>query len=62
MLPEMGPPDTVIWEYPGPDGSWAEEFKAFLGDIEAAREPEAGLDDALEALKIVDQVYKASRR
>jgi len=62
MRPEMGPPDTVIWEFPGPDGSWAEEFKAFVQDIEAGQEPAPGLNDALEALKVVDAVYQASRR
>jgi len=26
MLPQMGPPETTVWEYPQPDESWAAEF------------------------------------
>ena len=26
MLPQMGPPETTIWEYPMEDDSWAVEF------------------------------------
>ena len=33
MLPEMGPPETTIWEYPRGDRSWALEFAEFLDDI-----------------------------
>ncbi len=29
MLPQMGPPETTIWEYPGEDQSWRAEFNAF---------------------------------
>ena len=29
MLPQMGPPETTIWEYPFPDRSWADEFAEF---------------------------------
>ena len=29
MLPQMGPPETTIWEYPGEDRSWRDEFDAF---------------------------------
>jgi predicted dehydrogenase len=60
MLPQMGPPDTTIWEYPGEDQSWKIEFARFLDDIRANRQPDAGLQDAYKALKIVEQVYKAS--
>lgn len=60
MRPEMGPPDTTIWEYPGPDISWAAEFREFLDDIRAARQPAAGLADARAALAIVDAIYRQS--
>ena len=33
MLPEMGPPETLIREYPMADNSWAVEFRDFLEDI-----------------------------
>ena len=41
MRPEMGPPDTMTWEYPGPDRSWQLEFTDFLDDIRAPK----GLSD-----------------
>lgn len=57
MRPEMGPPDTVIHEYPGADGSWAIEFAEFLEDIRLTRAPAAGLSAAREALEVVQAVY-----
>ena len=58
MLPEMGPPETTIWEYPGGDRSWALEFEEFLEDIRLDRTPSAGLADARAALAIVEQVHR----
>lgn len=60
MLPEMGPPETTIWEYPGPDRSWAVEFAAFLEDIRLGRQPDAGLTDALRAHEVIAAIYKES--
>jgi predicted dehydrogenase len=60
MLPEMGPPDTTIWEYPRGDQSWALEFSEFLSDIDGRRSPSAGLAAARAALDVVSQVYRAS--
>ena len=60
MLPEMGPPETTIWEYPRDDESWALEFAEFLEDIRLGREPSASLADARAALAIVEQVYQQS--
>jgi predicted dehydrogenase len=60
MLPEMGPPDTTIWEFPQGDNSWAIEFREFLQDIELGRQPAAGLHDARAALVIVEKVMKDS--
>ena len=57
MLPELGPPDTVIYEYPRGDQSWALEFADFLEDIRLGRKPSAGLREALAALRVVDRVY-----
>jgi predicted dehydrogenase len=58
MKPEMGPPDTTIWEYPMPDDSWGVEFREFLEDIRLGRTPAANLQDAMAALKVVEQVYE----
>jgi len=60
MLPQMGPPETTIWEYPMADDSWDVEMKEFLEDIRLNREPAAGLTDAIAALAIVDKTYKDS--
>lgn len=60
MLPEMGPPDTTIWEYPRGDHSWEIEFQEFLEDIRLERAPAAGLEDARAALEIVEAIYRQS--
>ena len=57
MLPEMGPPETRAWEYPGEDRSWTEEFNYFAECIRKTREPEGNLRDAFEALRIVEALY-----
>lgn len=60
MLPEMGPPDTTIWEYPRGDNSWALEFAEFLEDVRLNRMPSANLSDARAALWVVEKIYKDS--
>lgn len=57
MLPQMGPPETTIWEYPGEDRSWHEEFEQFRASIGVGAELWGGLDDALAALEVVERVY-----
>jgi len=58
MLPQMGPPETTIWEYPMTDDSWSIEFAEFLEDIRLNRKPSATLDDACAALRVVEHIYK----
>jgi predicted dehydrogenase len=60
MRPEMGPPDTTIWEFPGPDTSWETEFAHTISCIRDGRPVLGGLDDAIAALRIVEQVYGQS--
>jgi predicted dehydrogenase len=57
MLPQMGPPETTIWEFPFPDTSWSEEFADFTDAVCKGRAPCGDIVDAWEVLKIVDQVY-----
>jgi predicted dehydrogenase len=57
MSPEMGPPETTIWEYPGADRSWELEFEEFVDDICLKRCPSASLGDARAALQVVDAIY-----
>jgi predicted dehydrogenase len=60
MLPQMGPPETTIWEYPMEDDSWAVEFAAFVEDIRAKRAVGPGVRDAVAVLRIIEQVYRDS--
>jgi predicted dehydrogenase len=60
MLPQMGPPETTIWEYPGEDISWRDEYAYLLACIHERRPPEGTLADALAALEIVGQIYEQS--
>jgi predicted dehydrogenase len=59
-LPEMGPPETTIWEYPMADNSRETEMAEFMEDIRAARAPSAGLPDAIAALAVVAKIYEDS--
>jgi hypothetical protein len=56
----MGPPETVIWEYPLPDSSWTTEFAESVEDIRLGRQTAAGLKYARAALEIVEKIYKES--
>ena len=60
MLPEMGPPETISWEYPMGDDSWSVEMAEFYDDIRLNRSPAAGLDDAYAALEIIEKIYEQS--
>jgi len=61
MLPEMGPPPTTIWEYPGEDQSWRTELALFFQGIEAGRAIGPSLADARAALSIVTEIYRGAR-
>jgi len=54
MLPEMGPPETTFFEYPGGDESWALEMHTFIADIRLGRAPSSGLDEGIRILEIVE--------
>jgi len=60
MLPEMGPPETIIFEFPHGDQSWRLEVEAFIEDIRTGRTPSPGLADAAAALRVVETVYQKS--
>jgi predicted dehydrogenase len=59
MLPEMGPPESTVWEYPAPDDSWSAEMAEFVEDVRCEREPHPGLPDAIAALRVVARIYTA---
>jgi hypothetical protein len=61
MSPEMGPPETLAWEYPMADDSWQAENAAFLEDVRLHRQPQPGIADAQAALRIVERIYSEKR-
>jgi hypothetical protein len=63
MLPEMGPPETTSWEFPGQDLSWRDEFEQFVAAIQATGGSASGsVDDALSNLRIVEELYRLNHR
>jgi predicted dehydrogenase len=60
MHRKMGPPETFSWEYPMKDNSWAVEIEELYKDIIENRTPAAGLNDALESIKIVESLSRKS--
>ena len=60
MLPQMGPPETTIYEYPGADTSWDAEFAHVIACIERGVPVSGGLEDALAAVRIVETLYERS--
>ena len=60
MLPQMGPPETTVWDYPAGDNSWKLELAAFEEDIRNGRTPSPGLREGIRTLEIVEHIYQAS--
>jgi predicted dehydrogenase len=60
MLPQMGPPETTVWDYPAGDNSWALELSAFEEDIRTGRAPSPGLREGIRTLEIVESIYRSS--
>jgi predicted dehydrogenase len=61
MLPEMGPPETEVFEFSGPDQSWEKEFADFAAAIENGRRPCGDITDAVANLAIVEDIYRRFR-
>ncbi|HLK37646.1 MAG TPA: Gfo/Idh/MocA family oxidoreductase [Polyangiaceae bacterium] len=62
MHPKMGPPETVVYEYPGADGSWSLEWADFKRAVADGTAVCGGLEDALAVLRVVDRVYALNQR
>jgi predicted dehydrogenase len=60
MLPQMGPPEVSVWDYPAGDQSWALELAAFTEDIRTGRTPTPGLREGIRTLEIVESIYRQS--
>jgi predicted dehydrogenase len=61
MLPQMGPPETTIFEFPGEDRSWQIEWTHTLACIRDRKQPVGNMDDALQTLRVIDRLYDTSR-
>ena len=57
MLPQMGPPETTLWEFPRGDESWKIEMAEFSEDVRLKRAPVPGLKEAIAALVVVEKIY-----
>ncbi len=57
MLPEMGPPETTVYEFPRGDESWRLEMNEFFDDIRLKRTPVPGLCEAKAVLRVVEQLH-----
>lgn len=59
MKPELGPPDTESFDYPGEDPSWRGEWEHFATAIEGSGQELLGdLDDARYAWATVEEAYE----
>lgn len=58
MLPQMGPPETTIFEYPGEDRSWHAEWAHTVACINEREQPSGNMDDALATLRVVGKLYE----
>ena len=58
MLPQMGPPETSVWDFPGPDTSWEAEFADFAQAIQSGRRATGDIEDALAMHKIIAAAYQ----
>jgi len=60
MLPQMGPPETTVFDYPQGDQSWSLEMREFIDDIKLNREPSPSLTEGIKTLEVVETIYKKS--
>ena len=60
MLPEMGPPETTIFEFPRGEQSWIHEVNLFIDDLVNSRQPRPGLAEGKRILEIVEEIYRRS--
>ena len=58
LLPQMGPPETTIYEFPRGDESWKIEMQEFFTDIRLKRTPVPGLKEAKAVLEVIEKIYQ----
>jgi predicted dehydrogenase len=59
--PESGPPDLKVWEYPGPDNSWKDQWDEFSAAVREDRDPLSNGNDGYQAALVIDAIYEAFR-
>ena len=62
MLPQMGPPETTIFEYPGEDRSWQVEWEHTRACIANKKQPIGNMEDAVATLRVIDKLYEGSQQ
>lgn len=62
MLPEMGPPQTTIWQYPFKDESWRNEMDELARAIREDAPVLGDAADAMRTLQVVDAIYAEARQ
>lgn len=58
MLPQLGPPETTVFEFPGGDASWKLEFDHFVRAIEGRPSDGCTVEDAMAALDIAQRIRR----
>lgn len=59
MLPQMGPPQTTIWEYPMADNSWEMEFLDFYNGIAEMSSNSFNLHSSKRVLQVIKSIYSS---
>ena len=62
MLPQMGPPEMICWDYPDEDRSWQAELDHFASCIAGGIRPCGSLEDAAAVLEIIERLYAKAGR
>lgn len=58
MSPSMEPPAIETWDFESTDISWEDEFKSFKDSIQYGKPICGSINDALNAMKLIDTIYK----
>lgn len=61
MLPQMGPPETKVYEFDKEDKSWALEMEQFTTAISGGATISAGAEDACAVLDVIGRAYQANK-
>jgi predicted dehydrogenase len=56
MSPQMGPPETQTWEFPGADSSWRAEFEDFASAVAGRTGIGCTVDEAAANLDVVQNI------